>query len=125
MKFDFVKTSSAQSVLRLALYQTIYKINTFSTPSIRRDLIKLNLLSQYFLPNLFSIWPNVGSFTCHKLISNHTQCKEIYRIRVIHFANNLWSHISWSATCILSVIRLYFTRYPQVSDPHISSIIKN
>lgn len=40
----------------------------------------------------------------HELVGHDAQSEVVNSVGVIHLANDFWSHISWCATSILSVI---------------------
>lgn len=61
MVLDLLNSVETQSLLGLALNETIYEVDTFPGPAKRRDFVELNLFSQYLLSNLLSILTNVRS----------------------------------------------------------------
>ena len=61
MIFHLIKIVCAESVFRFSLNQPVHKVNTLSTPSIGRNLIKLNLLCKNFFPYFLPICTNIRS----------------------------------------------------------------
>ena len=59
MEFYLSKSIKSQSILRLALNQSVDKVYAVPAPSKRRNLMQLYLFRKHFLSNLFSICPNI------------------------------------------------------------------
>jgi hypothetical protein len=66
MVLHFFNSAIPKPVLRFSLDESIDKVDTFFTPPIGWDLIKLNLFSQYFFPNFLSIGTNIGALHKNK-----------------------------------------------------------
>lgn len=49
--------------------------------------------------------------SCHELVCHDSKCEVVHSVGMIHFANNLWSHISWGSARILGVIWFDFPGY--------------
>lgn len=117
MVFNFLNAISSETVLRFALNEPIDEIHAFSAPPEWRNLVELDLFCQYLFSDFLSISAYVRPLKskkmylpCHELISDDAQSKVVDRVRMIHFANYLWSHISWGSRSVFRVIWLNFPR---------------
>ena len=105
---------------------SVDEVSSFSRPSWRNFLcLNLHLLTQYLISNFSSIPSVIRPPAQHQLVGNNTNSIVINRKRMILPAHHLWSHITWSSTCIATVIGLHDTSNPQISHPQIPTFIKN
>lgn len=126
MLFNFFWAVQSESTSWLSLDQFVDKICGFSRPTIRNILFfNLNLLRQYVISNLFSIFTLIRSFAKHTFVCDHTHSKVVHCNTVILSTHDLWSHIAWRSRCVFCVIWVPDTSNTQVSYSKKSVFIEN
>jgi hypothetical protein len=116
---DLFNTVLTKSILRFALYHTVDEVSCCIAPAVL-DLFfpYLNLLLQNIITDFFSRFSSIGAlnnneirifkgvtyFAIHAFKSHDTYCEVVYGDRVVQTAHHLWSHVTWSARSISSIV---------------------
>ena len=75
-------------------------------------LFKIDLSSQYFLPNLFAGTTMERASSEHHFVGHHTHSEIVHRVGMVLSAEHLGSHVAGRAACVAAVVGPQGASYP-------------
>mgnify|MGYP006083951385 FL=1 len=121
MIFDFKGSIVSESIRRFSLNHFIDKISCFNRPaSWNFSFFNLDLFRQNMIPNFFSGFTLIWTFSVHALICHYSYGEIIHRSRMILSTHNFWCHISWSSRCVLSIFWSPYSSNTKICYPNIA-----
>lgn len=115
--------------MRFPLDHFVDEISSFNRPLIwlgwNIAFLDLNLFGQNMIPDFFSWFTLVWSFSKHTLKRHHTNCKVIYSGCMILSAHYFRCHVPGSTGCILCILRSPHPCNTKIGDSQIAIVINN
>ena len=110
----------AESTRLLPLQQSVHEVGRLHRP-VFWDLVllDLDLVAHDLVPYLPAVAAVVGSPSQHDFIGNDPQCEVICGVGVVLATNNLWGHVTRSATGVIFILVPECLGHSQVRDARV------